>query len=66
MTSYFAPEVAKYPQNSPKPQNSVRAYCLAALVMQFVRAVLYCNVLSDMHTIAVLHVGLGITIVFLC
>ena len=36
MTSDFALEVAKYPQNSPKPQNSERAYCLAPLAMQLV------------------------------
>jgi len=34
MTSDFAPEVAKCLKSSPKPQNSVRAYCLAPLAMQ--------------------------------
>ena len=34
--SDFAPEIAKYPQSSPKPQNSVRAYLLAPLSMQLV------------------------------
>jgi len=36
LTSDFALEVAKYPKSSPKPQNCVRAYCLAPLAMQLV------------------------------
>ena len=37
MTSYFAPEVAKYHKSSLNPeiaQNSVRVYCLAPFAMQ--------------------------------
>jgi len=36
ITSDFALEAAKYPKSSPKPQNSVRAYCLTPLAMQLV------------------------------
>jgi len=35
-TSYFVPEITKYPKSSPKPQNfeRVRAYCFVPLAMQ--------------------------------
>jgi len=39
MSSHFAPEVAKNPKSSLKPQimpNSVRAYCFTSLAMQLV------------------------------
>jgi len=36
MTSDFAPEVAKYPKSSPKPEDSVLAYGIAPLAMELV------------------------------
>ena len=50
MASDFAPEVAKYPRGSPKPQNfgRVRAYCFAPLEMQVVTSAVNQN-LTDFH-----------------
>jgi len=39
MTTNFAPKVANYPKNNPKPkiaQNCMPAYCLVPLAMQLV------------------------------
>jgi len=49
MTSDFAPEVAKYPQRSPKPKmaQNVRAYCLAPLAMQLVRFLFLISTRTD-------------------